>query len=563
MATLLSLNQDVLLELISHLPSGDAFHLALTCHYAYTLAFPRVLAHCAIVAKEKTKRRVRRFRDFILRANPRLPQGSPIRYVRSLDLRRIRPDKHGVELLNTVLCSASRLRALSLSHAYINLENPNFGPPVLGNIFHWITTLVLEGCNQHTLINLTKFPGESLETMSLHFTNEYVDRSTLQPFDPHAFLRNLAHFPRLRDLKLLNANFFTIGTVPPSFYRTLIPSPVLPSIRRLDLQTTDLILETLLAACRGLNHLSFCLTHYTHISAPLSGAAPPWPSPLRSITWNSVANEGLLKDVAPSAIARLPRVHRFTLSNALHVPADSLKIHPFSSCGNTEQAFTILAQTQPVVVDLTVYVSPDITRAEWRPTPPFWSSFALSTPRLRSLELTLDISGWPTNYIHCLCDALIALPKLLHLGLDIPPLTSPHPMHCPDGADESVRETFYKDLRWERGIELMRVEHFQAIIAVGAGLMRSLNVLRVGHMLPGFHPEAGDEEMFDKMMEIVQRGKRSLSVTTDIRQDVQWYGVGHGVDEEGEVLPRRFVEISRDEGERLRELAQADVIDKT
>ncbi|KAH9916756.1 uncharacterized protein BXZ73DRAFT_105734 [Epithele typhae] len=524
MTTFLSLNEDVVFEICTYLTSMDAFHLALTSSRVYPFALPRALAHCT-VPREKTKRRVRRFRKFMSTPEPRLSRRLPIEYVRSLDLRYIRPDIDGIQSLNYVLGCAQGLQSLSLSHAHANLGNERLERPL--SILQRLTTLVLEGCGEITVLLVAlDFPHAPLENLSLHYTHELADPD-LQSFEPAWFIRQLLRFPSLRKLRLYNANSKTLGSQPASFFDTLSAPgfPILPSIRHLDLHVEDHILEALLAACRGLEHLSFHLTHFFTRFGFMSDAGPAWPSPLRSLTWNTDFGYGF--EVPLDAAPRLPRARHFILLNALRVQSRTYTVGDDGR--GTHEALFVLGHVQPTALTVTVCLASAATdgaAAEAQEDEPtfFWSTLAGEAPRLRWLELTLDVRNAGQDLVPCLLAAVIALPKLVYLGLDVPP--SPAISYADDRPFAGQPE-IRKKLTFERSVEALRAHTLAHVVHMAAVFLPGLRLLKLAHCRPRIWPETavpeaettdddGMEEKSDRMISAL------WGIAEGARRDAQW-----------------------------------------
>ncbi|KAH9916755.1 uncharacterized protein BXZ73DRAFT_105733 [Epithele typhae] len=544
MLTFLSLYEDVLLEICSYLTSRDALQLSLAHSSLYPLAMPRALAHRAM-RKEKTKPRLSRFRRSMIRTDERLPLLLPIYYVRSLDLRGI------VEVeawrCSNILSIASRLLELSLSHVYLNLFSFADVLPTLPQL----TTLILEGCVQNTILSIAEISIETLESLSLQFTDQYAHRSLLMPFKPQSFIGAFAHFPRLRDLTLLNANAGTLGAEPDFFWEDLGSpgSPVLPSIRRLSLHIEGFILETLLSACRNLTDLVFRRTH-AGWNRDFSTVGPPWPSPLRTLTWDP--NCGLY--LSPESEPRIPRAHHLVLHNKLHVRGETADI--YGGEYGAGQALVVLGRVNPVVVSMTVYPTKDKPPVVDDDRLALWPAFAHATPRLRALELTMNIRGDDgMMLLPCLRAAFRALPKLAYLGLDVPPATGRYPKGHARDLDPTAQGEFFTELTLARRYEAYRLDVLKRTVERGAGALPGLVVLRIAHLQPPFRseaekagaPGAGDEGINQAADEALEKLR---DVAKDANKGERWWRP------EGEGVERRFVEISREEGERLRELVQ-------
>ena len=382
---LLSLNDDILIDIFSFLYGRDALHMSLTSWRAHDLAISRVSS----TAICRTPDHVIRMHKYML--GPAVGKSGPrARYLHMLNISYMAfnrwctqlPDashRDGASALNTsmaklvdeILIQATNLRSLSIDMLSIcikvdhRVRNALASMARLTNLRMW---LVADTTLQRTIHSLPK----SLSRVIFHCRHTSLGAITLPPF-----LSALSVLPNLRSITLCNFE------PPPPFSPATLP--LLPSVRHLRLEKSWESALTVADCCPGLETLKVSLSRCPQ--EPLQSARR-WPSLLQltvadQLAWkithrNCVSSVHALElgDVFPvSSIPPLPDIIHSGFQNTFEHVYDAL---------------SLIFCTRPSALRVAIRVSKTGFNGSLgvsRPT--ILEDIAAVAPQLRALDLVL------------------------------------------------------------------------------------------------------------------------------------------------------------------------------
>ncbi|KAH9917159.1 uncharacterized protein BXZ73DRAFT_105631 [Epithele typhae] len=498
MSTLLSLNHDVFSVILSCITANDALHLAFTCTAAYPLAMARALENTVLGKdKELTTRRISRFRRYMVERDPRMSMPPRAEYLQTLAVRRIGNRERAIDHVAEVLHLTRRLQTLTLSHSNVTLPRPHLVQALRS--MERLTAVSLDGFTFATLPALLALP-ETVECLSLNFSDHFTDRDALPTFRSRALVDALVPFTRLKTLRVSNASRYTVGRLDTQeVYYSAVPftdwpESTLPSVRRLELRRAEgYVLETLVAACPRVTDISFVMFNWIY-SSDLSTIGPQWP-PLRSFHFNGLFHWD------PSTIQRVSRIRRLFLSNILweFYTATLQTTRPVARCFPE-----LLRQARPVALTLDMpllyHTVCAVQEAE-----SIWQFIARDAPMLRSLELKMrrwygedeqpddDHEG----FLFLLPETLAALP-IVHLGIRV---CGSEPKDRP--RDPALLLEYCESVRKARASEARRERTLEEVVRRLPDALPHLRLIMVAHEHPAKVPsldEGGDtanEEQID------------------------------------------------------------------
>ncbi|KAH9917148.1 uncharacterized protein BXZ73DRAFT_80904 [Epithele typhae] len=474
MSTLLSLNPDVFSVILSYITADDALHLAFTCTAAYPLAMARALENTVLGKdKELTTRRISRFRRYMVERDPRMSMPPRAEYLQTLVVRRIGNRERAIDHVAEVLHLTRRLQTLTLSHSNVTLPRPHLAQALRS--MERLTTVSLNGFTFATLPALSALP-ETVECLSLDFSDHFTDRDALPTFRSRALVDALVPFIRLKTLRVSNASRYTVGCLDTEedFYSAVPftdwPESTLPSVRCLELRLVEgYVLETLVAACTHVTDVSFVMFNWIY-SSSLSTIGPQWP-PLRSFHF-----DGLIQ-WDPDTIQRLSRIKHLTLSSVFweFYTATLQIMGPVTRC-----LPELLRQARPVSLTLgmplrynTLYVQEPES---------IWKLIARDAPMLHSLELKMR--GWygedeqpddDQGFLFLLPETLAALP-IVHLGIRV---FASEPKDRP--SDPALLPEYCESVRRARAREARRVQTLEEVVRRLPDALPHLRLVMVAH----------------------------------------------------------------------------------
>ncbi|KAH9921503.1 uncharacterized protein BXZ73DRAFT_104393 [Epithele typhae] len=423
MTPLLTLPDDALLVIFSHISGKDAFHMSCCSLQAYELAYPRAFVEVPFTTRPLDV-------SLIVQTPPRpkhpsrIPPFNRMKALRKLQLERVRKVKR-VGRLTELLQSAEFLRDLSLREVEFLLSTDGrFRSTLIGldNLVH----LDLGGVGQQVLSQLRYFQGKNLRTLALQYSSLEAKTSS----SPHArktvadALSALPVLPVLQTLHLTDFQEAEEGpTGQPTNFSSLVPS--LPSLRRLVLETDAR--SSYRFPCSILPSLPH-LSTYEYILQ--DGYYPPesWGSIFEESTpWPSLQELHI-----PYCIITHPnisvedkfRVHHLRLIEDVKVTVFHEDFRPDQG----ERILSILKNFHPAV--LSIHASMDRLYTGQAPMTPnpradtvasFWPELPVAAPRLRSLHFHLHHTDY-LSYYTLRPQLPLALSPLhvVHLTIDLP-----------------------------------------------------------------------------------------------------------------------------------------------
>ncbi|TBU65219.1 hypothetical protein BD310DRAFT_972660 [Dichomitus squalens] len=375
---LLSLNDDVLLHIFTHLQGGDALRVCLTCKRIYCLAIGRV----ASVAQCWSPPQLRQLCDYfsspdsytaVLRA----------KYLENLTIHAstfekdlYASDSQGVDiddleldgqslvgtdfsqahLVGELLLHAQNIQELSLDRFHALIEAHASIPGSFSSM-HRLAHVRLSMVGDGTLDSLRYLANPKRLTLSYH--TEYDDPldepKTLPPL-----VQVLARFDNLHTVKLWN---FT----PPHTESAALP--YLPSVRYLRLSQSSVPALSMVELCPNLSTLVFSVD--SDFGDVVASSGPRW-RPLRR----------LMLATPEEAVCVVDRVKTVDLLQI----AGALELVGFSAPedGDAVSQFLELLRTASPI---SLYVSVRVGMGGFSSS--FWKDIAAYAPRLRSMELKL------------------------------------------------------------------------------------------------------------------------------------------------------------------------------
>ncbi|KAI0351795.1 hypothetical protein OH77DRAFT_1523907 [Trametes cingulata] len=455
--SLLSLNYDVLQEIISYLHAKDALNLALCCKALHELASPRISAIAHIW-------RPSHFRKVCAHMlGPRLP----VKHLRELDIHYTAFADEGEEdeseededededeegegegvdseneepdpldvfwdfsqahLVRDLLLQATALRRLALDRVHPLLEKE----PRIGEALCAMTRLVsLDLCTvSEPTIPLISNLNRNLRRLQVAY-HGFDDIMEDQPNSMPLCLSLLAPFQQLQTLIL--QHFDPLPEVvanPPQF----------PALRTLRLQYVTSAALPFVDLCPNISKFDL----YMDADKPHSHR---FRMPEDGRKWGSLTHLGLaaLRDVHPIQ-NRLKIIDRVQIAGRpLQQPE-----RPITSYDHAKIAtfFDLLCVTSPVSLALSVAVG-------WTPVT-FWEEVPTLAPRLRILSVRIELmslSEQNESWLDTVPDALRALP-LLYLHIDLPKTKSVRklfpPALNPETSAEEIRQQYAAAARIE------------------------------------------------------------------------------------------------------------------
>ncbi|KAI0326470.1 hypothetical protein GY45DRAFT_1310445 [Cubamyces sp. BRFM 1775] len=537
---LLDLPDDVLLLIFSDLYGEHALNVALTSKRLSALALPRVAA----VIKCNGRRDLLHLHKYLLSGNPARAQhvrtlaievysfmrggmSFPLETAETLswpvDTDGLFQDVSQAHLIGDILLHSQNIRELALERFQPCLQrDPRIGTALasMTNLQHLRLSVIGD-----TALAVLQSSKADITRLTLSYHTEDDLPLPGEPKTMPALLDALTHFRNLRILKLWNFN--PSAALSPHYQCGSTP-PELPSITYLRLSESSIHALEMVSLCPNLSTLIFSIRidfseeMLLMLTPSETNTAPPkWP-PLRRLMLGG--HHEIL-----SVLKRLGRV------DLLQIGGDLCTAH------GVPGFLDLLRVTSPI--ELYLSVIPSVLPSD------FWADVVRAAPRLRVLELKVDVPGTTETHVNLLDGMPEFLAQLrvpcLRLYFPIPQLTFAHNFLAND-VEGDVRPTPAREL------EIRRVK---ALRSLPQRLLEAMPSLRCLAVLDGgslgtilqrkSNEDDSDSEDGDHAHADVYEWDE-LRRTDHIRS-MKWWRVVDGPD--GRTLQR----ITEEEGERVQQ----------
>ncbi|KAH9939370.1 uncharacterized protein BXZ73DRAFT_99573 [Epithele typhae] len=411
MSSLLDLNLDLLLLIISYLQGWDALNLSLCAKRAYHLAIPRAYVYLDKTCRDHADFNIWRERVFALDPILKSPR---ISCLRSLVIQH--RGQHGLRAivagLVEVFAQARRLESF-VARFEESLDPGVTECPRLGEALgalKFLRQLNLTGVGSATMHMLHALPNAPIiEALSLDYHPPNSWSAGENPFP--ALAKVLSRFARLRYLMFVFKQDLVVPELDPSIPPTNpLIYPQLPSLRTLAVaESYSCNLMDLVPLCPNLSSLSYISLRADANVYRRKIADTPWPA-LRAFECLPGYLQGR-QHPPPSLPQSRGDVSRLTIVTPLSISAPSLS--PMSSTASAS-TFAFVRAVQPSALVLKVLLRSPSSSSE-KSQLICWADAFRVDPPLRSLEL-LFLS--PNQHLTGLGAAMEGM-SLYYLGVHV------------------------------------------------------------------------------------------------------------------------------------------------
>ncbi|KAH9919755.1 uncharacterized protein BXZ73DRAFT_104861 [Epithele typhae] len=521
--SLLSLNDDVLIEIFSLLDCKEALATSYTSKHAYRLAISHAFTS---LRWSRDKYRSVPENDSseayalweYMRAPEPLSQVPRVQHLQHFTTGFF--ERADVPLLHEFLSHASNLRTIELWNfeSFVEEDKESLSRAIGTMRYLKQASLVIIAFETISLLP-AMFSSSKIASLTLHLTDSYDE-----PYHTPELATLISVLASIPSVQTFTVDFSHVSVLPNAF-RT--PDESLPSIRHLSLTCSLAVATSFVTLCPNLLTLSLWLQGKDPILSV--GVGDRWPTGLKELSIQS-PHSIVTKDTA----RRIGHVDHVSLGDTL-VSLSGPGVLDF---------LPLLEATRPFA--LTLQMSPVLNEPEH-----VWKSLCIAAPHLRSLEVTAEGCN-VRDYVDSLLPALKAS-AIFHIALHFPAPT--HPFFAPSMSEiEDLRAT-----------EVRRVEALLSLPPRLVAAAPSLQLVALSSCMP--RPESNnfvnlqaraelargdeDERWWGPTSEFVRPALGRLrELREEVPRDERWWWV------EGEGAARRPVEIWREDGERARVLIE-------
>ncbi|KAH9919787.1 uncharacterized protein BXZ73DRAFT_104894 [Epithele typhae] len=522
--SLLSLNDDVLIEIFSLLDCKEALATSYTSKHAYRLAISHAftsLRWCSdkygSVPETESSEPYAMWE--YMRAPEPLSQVPRVQHLQHFTTQFFQ--QVDVPPLQQLLSHASNLRTIELWHFEYFVKEDRESLSRAISAMHYLKRARLVSIAFETISLLpAMFSGSKIASLDLHLAYSYNDPD---------------HTPKLAALISVLGSLPSIHTFTIDFNRVSVLSNTLgrtnrnlPSIHHLSLVCSSEVATSFVTLCPNLLTLSLRL----HGKNPILsvGVGDRWPAGLKELSIQSHCV--VTKDTA----RRIGHVDHVSLVDDLESPPGGPGVLDFLPLLEAIRPFALTLQMRPV-----------LTEQEH-----VWKSLCIAAPHLRSLKVKAGGCN-VRDYVDSMLPALKSS-SLFHLSLHFPPPT--HLLFTPSKTEVDDR----------RATEACRVEALLSPPPRLVAVAPSLRLIALRSCLPRtsgsnefdnlqaraeLAREDENEQWWGRTSEFVRPALGRLrELRKEVPRDDRWWWV------EGEGAARRPVEIWREDGERARALIE-------